>query len=301
MKMLFCILTLLSFYCHSFESSDKTELYWLVNNVERLELLRSDTNTPESTVVDTTRLLMAALPQYQSNLELAQRTSISRLLKKIPNSCTANRVKTTERLNSSIYSLPLNIALGLRLYSQQGAIANFMPLDALNNTNELISLPSLFTGKEIYTLGINNGRSLGVFLDQQIKTLDEHNLVIRNGHESTLSLVKMLIKGRINYLIEYPLSVNEALATLNTSTKLDSLEIANSPDYIVGYVACSKGEIGEKIIKEINVALQQLYQSSDFYHAHIRYLDMRDIPDFNQAYQAIFQVEIPMKEPYAAQ
>jgi len=74
---------------------------------------------------------------------------------------------------------------------------------------------------------------------------------------------------------------------------LESLEIAGSPGYIIGYVACNNGEKGQQIIKEINIALQDLYNSYAFYQAHIRYLDKRDIANFNRVYQEIFQVDIP--------
>jgi len=73
------------------------------------------------------------------------------------------------------------------------------------------------------------------------------------------------------------------------------VKIAGSPNYIIGYVACSKGAIGEQTIKDVNTALQKLYRSVDFYQAHTRYLDKRDIADFNRAYRETFQIDVPRR------
>jgi len=296
MKTLLIIFYFISFYCHSGKSEHKNEIYWLSSTEEDLVMLAKKTNIPDSIVIDTTRMLMDSLPQYQFNIQFAQRSSITRLLKKLPNSCSPNRVKTDARLKDNIYSSPLNIALGLRLYSKKGAKSKIMPSNALNQNNEVISLPSLFTGKSTYTLGVNKGRSLGSFLDNQIAQLDKHNLMIRSGSQSTLSLIKMLMKGRIDYMIDYPVSVNRVLNGLKTPAMIESVKVVGSPSYIIGYIACNKGPIGERTIREINTSLQQLYRSPDFYQAHTRYLDKHNIADFNQAYREIFQVEVPERK-----
>ena len=78
------------------------------------------TNTDVSTLTYITRLLMKSLPQYQFSTEFAESLSITRLLKKLLNSCAPNWIKTPERQKDNLYSLPLNIYLGLRLYYKKG-------------------------------------------------------------------------------------------------------------------------------------------------------------------------------------
>lgn len=293
-SVIFIALLFFCNYCANSHAQNK--IYWLTENKKDLTQLTQSTDVPTSIVTDTTRLLMTSLPQYQFSIEIAQRPSIARLLKKLPNSCAANRVKTPERLKDNIYSLPLNIALGLRLYYKKGDKADILPKNALDNNQRLKSLASLFTGKSTYTLGINKGRSLGVFLDTEIAALEMHNLMIRSGIEDTSALVKMLLKDRIDFIIDYPVSVNKVLKETKTNIELESLEIAGSPNYIVGYVACNKSPFAQKVIEDINKALQKLYRSYEFYQAHARYLDKVDLADFNQAYQTIFQADIPAKK-----
>ncbi len=287
-------IALLSFCCYNANSYAQEMIHWLSDNKKDLTQLTPASNVHVSVAIDTTRLLMTSLPQYQFSIEMAQRPSIARLLKKLPNSCAPNRVKTPDRLKDNIYSLPLNIALGLRLYYKKSGGRDMLPLPPLDKKQRLTSLAALFTSKSTFTLGINKGRSFGTFLDAEIAALEKHNLVIRSGSDYSSPLVKMLLKDRIDFIIEYPDDVNEVLKETKTNMMLESLEIAGSPNYIVGYVACNKSPLGQKVIEDINKALQGLYRSYQFYQAHTRYLDKADLADFNQAYQTIFQVDIPI-------
>jgi uncharacterized protein (TIGR02285 family) len=227
---------------------------------------------------------MKSLPQYKFSSEFAQNPSITRLLKKRPNSCHPYRMKTPQRLENNIYSLPLNISLGLRRYFKQDTQYGVLSQNTFPSSLQIISLASLFTGKSSYVLGVDEGRSFGVFLDEQLATLEKHNLIVRRGGIATKFLVKMLLKNRVDYIIEYPVSINEALKSIPINIKLDSLRIANSPDYIVGYIACHQGSLGQKVIEDINRELQRLYRSYRFYKADIQYFDKTDLINFNQAY-----------------
>jgi len=289
------IIFLILFCCYCADSKGKNKIFLLTKNVNDSTDLTQPINVPITTAKDVTRLLMAALPQYQFNIEFVQNPSITQLLQKIPNSCAFNRVKNPKRLKENIYSLPVNIALGLQLYYKKGSHASEQAISAQNKDEQLLSLAALFTGKINYTLGIDKGRSFGVFLDRQITVLDNHNLVMRRAGGTAYSLVSMLLKDRIDYLIDYPIAVNKALKKLQTTITLDSLAIAGSPEHIIGHIACNKDPTGKKTIDDINKALQELYHDYEFYLAHIRYLNKTDIANFNLAYQTIFKVEVPKK------
>jgi len=293
MQRLLITLTTIYSCCFCIYSHAENTVHWLNDSVRDSAQQTQATNIHISTLADTSQLLIESLPQYQFKTKFVQSQSIARLLRKLPNSCAPNRIKTPSRLKDNIYSLPLNIYLSLKLYYKKQAKTKMLPQNYLDDNKHLKSLAILFTGKSTYTLGVNEGRSFGVFLDAQIAALDDHNLVIRAGIESTTSLVKMLLKDRIDYTIEYPVNVHKVLKETNPDIALESIKIAGSPNYIVGHVACSKGAVGEQIIREINTALQSLYRNIDFYQAHIRYLDKSDIAEFNQAYRETFKVDVP--------
>jgi uncharacterized protein (TIGR02285 family) len=296
MKKSIFIIFLMFFCGYTTHLNAQQNIHWFTDSVRTSSQITQDVNVPLSITADTTRLLMNALPQYKFDIESAQRPSVARLLNKLPNSCAPNRVKTPERLKENIYSLPLNIALGLRLYLKQPSQSDEVSSATYKDVQQSISLASLFTGKSTYILGIEKGRSYGEFLDSQIKALEKPNLVIRRGGEATDSLVKMLLKDRIDYMIEYPVAINETLNNIKSGVRLNSLRITSSPDYILGYIACHKGTLGQTIIEDINIELQKLYSSYSFYQAHARYLDKADLANFNRTYQAIFKVAIPVKK-----
>ncbi len=280
-------------FCPQATGYQSHKIDWLSNDEPEKSQQPPASNKVSTTVKDTTRLLMSSLTQYDFNSGYYQNASITRLLKKLPNSCAPNRIKTPERIKTSIYSLPLNISLDFRLYYRGDVKPDFIPSNIINQDNKLISLAALFNANPNHTLAIDNGRSLGQFLDKQIHQLNERNLVIRNSDESTTSLIKMLLKNRIDYIIDYPTAVHAVLDKLSIKASLNSLKIANSPGYILGYVACHKGEAGQKVIKNVNKALQKLYRNVNFYQAHTRYLESTDIAEFNQVYQTVFKTAIP--------
>jgi uncharacterized protein (TIGR02285 family) len=105
----------------------------------------------------------------------------------------------------------------------------------------------------------------------------------------------MLFKNRVDYVIDYPAEIKVALDRYNEKIKLDSIKISNSSGYIVGYIACSKSDFGQQVIKDINRELRKLYKTPAFYQAHVRYLDQADMAEFNLAYEQVFQTKIPFK------
>ncbi len=288
-NLLFIFICCFPFYSHG---NTQKQIYWFTyNEVDTYKNIPSQIK-PISTVADTTRLLMQHLKNYQFTVEFAKSPTITRLVNKLPNSCAPNRVKTPERMTMGIFSQPLNIALDLRVYYKKGKQS--FPENVLNENNRLASLSSLFTGKALLTLGVDSGRSLGNFLDKQVTALEPHNLVVRTGGGSTRALVEMLLKDRIDYIVDYPYSVNEALNFHSKKGALESIEIEGSPGYVLGYVVCNRSVEGQAIINDINRALVKIYQSYEFYQAHSRYLESSDILHFNETYQEVFNVDIPL-------
>ncbi|WP_343816223.1 hypothetical protein [Colwellia asteriadis] len=293
----FCALSL--FFCQLSNAStpDNMELYWLTNEVNDHETLLRPSSEKLSTANDTIRLLMENLPQYQFKVHLAQGPSINRLLEKLPNSCAPNRIKTPERLEKFIYSLPINLYLDLHLYYKKENTFSKIPLSALNEQQQLLNLSSLFSESHENLLGVDEGRSFGAMLDEQIASLNAHNIIVRGGGNRSRALVKMLFKERINYIIDYPTMIKESLNTLSIEMDLVSLEIANMPSYITGHIACNKSEFGKEVIADINNVLRKLYKTHAFYEAHSHYIDKADIEDFNRAYKEVYQTDIPKKAP----
>jgi uncharacterized protein (TIGR02285 family) len=269
-------------------AKEQAEIYWLTDDVYDAEKLFRPTSEKLSVGDDTVRLLMAGLPQYSFKHKFAHSPSIDRLLNRIPNSCAPNRLKTPDRLEKYLYSLPVNLYLDLHLYYKKNDIVPTILPSMLNKQGQLINLSSLFKHNHDFLLGVDEGRSFGLLLDTQIENLDEHNLVIRGGGRRSVSIAKMLFRDRINYVIDYPTSIKETLNAFPNDIKLASLEIAGMPDYITGHIACSNNEFGKKVIADINKVLSKLYKTTDFYQAHSNYIDQSNLAEFEKAYEKEF-------------
>ena len=265
------------------------EILWLTDDNTDEKIKYFNNPIPSSTAEDTVGLLMRALPEYNLTMQFAQKPRMDRLLRKLPNVCVANRIKTPQRLKEQLFSLPINIYLNLHLYFKKYDGFQTLPAKILDKNNHLISLDKLFIANHKHLLGVDKARSFGFHLDKQIEKIDPHNLVVRSGGKSSHSLIHMLFKNRIDYLIDYPSEIKEALANFPEELNLGSVEIAASPDYIVGYVSCSKSELGIKIINDINMALIKIYKTKEFYQAHARYITKIDLPFFNRAFKKVFQ------------
>ena len=292
--IILCVLYLVISVISTVFATEPTKVYWLTDDINDLTKPKSITENI-SVGHDTLMLLMANLPKYQFQNKFVQNPSIDHLLNSIPNSCTANRLKTLEQPDNYLYSLPINLYLGLHLYYKKNDIIPSILPSMLNDKGKLTHLSSLFQHNHDYLLGIDNDRSFGEFLDAQLTNINEHNMIIRHAHIRSFPIAHMLFKDNVNYIIDYPFAIKNALASSAVNIKLVSLAIAGMPDYTLGHIACSNNKFGRRVIKDINKTLINLYKTKAFYKAHSRYLSEIDLANFNRAYEEAYRSKIPVK------
>lgn len=238
---------------------------------------------------DLNNLLFGELSQLPIDVQIMPIARLNLRLKATPNGCAISRVKTTARLKENVFSLPMSLYMGLRLY--------FLPSTQMNanlsdDKNRLKSLKTMFDTYPTRVLGTNRGRSYGEKLDHQMALLDRSNLVERGGKNSEVSASKMLLRKRVDYLIEFPVFIKLMMDAEPSKPTLASWGIADSTAYIIGHIACAKTDTGKAFIRQIDEALMRMYQTPAFYQAHIRYLDASDIPQFNQYFEQVFKVKV---------
>ena len=279
-----------SFLC-SAEDESKIPILWLTDDIADKENYIE--NNQISIGTDTSNLVLNALTKYQFEFQLAPIPRINLLLKSTENICVGNRVKTKERALNNIFSLPINIYPGLRLYylNKESGV----PKSLLNEDDEINSLAKFFEKQPNKVLGISKGRSFGKYLDDQISQIPKSNIILRGGNGRYEALVYMLLKNRIDFLIDFPTEhkrkVDIAVSITNTHSIVDikSLAIANSPKLISGRIACTKSAFGKAFIAEVDKILLTLYQEPSFYQAHARYINKSDLPAFKTSFNSYFQ------------
>jgi uncharacterized protein (TIGR02285 family) len=158
----------------------------------------------------------------------------------------------------------------------------------LNKQNQITSLSALFDALPTMKLGLNQSRSYGKKLDNDIASLPQKNVYLRAGENHIKAIIEMLMQNRINFLIEFPTDFNAVSKKIKKEVIFKSIEIANSPRYILGHLACNKSEKSKIFMRDVNKSLLSLYQTEEFYQAHIKYLDPSVIDKFRQYYQEVF-------------
>jgi len=273
------------------EAAEKTRILWLTDDSSDQKNHLEGNQVSIGT--DTTNLVLNSLDNYQLDFLLAQIPRINLLLKSNDNICVGNRVKTNERALYNVFSLPLNIYPGLRLYYVK-KYSNIPP-SLLNESLAIKSLPTLFDEQPNNILGISKGRSFGKYLDEQVNKISKKNIMVRAGNGRYEALSQMLIKNRIDYMIDFPTEhkrkMDLAASKYSSATlpEIKSVAIANSPPFIFGRIACTNTAIGRKFIAEVDKILLTLYQDASFYQAHARYINESDLPAFKLAFKEYFQ------------
>jgi len=284
MKSLF--LLSIFFLYNSAVANSLTKVTWITDGKVNLENFQKSHSV--NTSIDTINLLANAIQRYQISLEYSPLSRMNKLLDTRDNICVINRVKTSHREKFATFSLPVNLYLGLRLYYIENETSDTqkIPKTLLNNKGQLTSLKQLFKLRPLQKLALGKGRSYGETLDEEIRNLNPQNLYIRAGENRSTAMINMLSQGRINFLIESPIVMNNLNNILKKSITFKSIAIAKTPRFFIGYLACDKGS--QTFIDDINLLLLNLYKTDEFYQAHTKYLDQSDFEKFSQYYQEVF-------------
>ncbi|NQZ22516.1 MAG: hypothetical protein HRT53_10700 [Colwellia sp.] len=247
-------------------------------------------NRPTYIAMETLNLLASSIKNHKIKLAYAPLSRMDYLLKNKKNLCVTNRIKNSERESFGFFSLPLNLYPGLRLYYVEDKIGatNKIPKQLFNKQGQLISLSTLFKALPKNKLAIGQSRSYGKFLDKEIAALAQENIYRRSGENEIKAIIHMLAQKRIDFFIGFPTDFNVVSKKIEKSVNFKSIEIANSPRFILGHLVCNKTPKNELFIGEINKLLLALYKTDAFYQAHIKYLDHSDIVKFKQYYQEVF-------------
>lgn len=116
------------------------------------------------------------------------------------NICVLNRIKTNQRVKKYIFSQPINLFLGRRLYQH----ADFSALTGHNSIDKGIYLPDLFNERPTSKVIISGQISYGDSLDNQLAKLSEENKIIRQSSEHDAGVTRMFARGRAEFALLYP-------------------------------------------------------------------------------------------------
>jgi len=190
------------------------------------------------------------------------------LMDKSKNICVVNKVKTEKRLEKYLFSLPINLFLGRRLYQN----TSYPAVDVNESMGNSVLLSDLVIDRPDTKIIISAQISYGDLLDAQIKKLPEQNKIVRHSGEHDKGVLAMFSRGRAEFALLYPHQVYDSDIKFDGRSYL----ISSVPPYILGHLMCSKSELAKAFLKSINGQLSAVEALDELLRIHLTYINPMD-------------------------
>jgi uncharacterized protein (TIGR02285 family) len=141
--------------------------------------------------------------------------------------------------------------------------------------------------------GIVSQRSYGEKIDRLLVDLiaSGKQVTQTSGEQGSRQLYEMLVRGRIDMMLEYPWVSAYFNKTLKDQTvEVVNLEIADFPRYTPAYVACTRNSAGKALITKLNHFIQQTIVGEDNRHRMTNWLDEKEAADYEKDYLEYFKI-----------
>jgi|GEM_PF-5090604 conserved hypothetical protein len=199
--------------------------------------------------------LQARMPEYKHSNSVVSVSTLMTMLKQKRKVCSAWVYRTEERESLAYFTSFFPIP-------SQGLVVRASDMDRFRDVKKL-SLQYLLENTNFH-LGLEKGRAYGEIFDKIIREAPQDKIIYVEGPTAAEALIKMLMSGRINYILEFPQVVayyNESLK-LSPSLYFSYLEEA-APMRVVNIV-CTKSRWGRLMSRRIDLAMQDLAKDPEF-------------------------------------
>ncbi|NKF49791.1 hypothetical protein G3R49_04295 [Shewanella sp. WXL01] len=199
-------------------------------------------------------------------------------LSKRENACMFNKLKTPEREKVAYYSqYPITLYPPLRLIvlkQQRHLFPEVIDLDTLKDW-------------QLGLIGVSASRAYGKVIDEKI-ALSDMPFFKREGGDSSRKLIDMLVKGRVNAVIEYSDFAASYVEDNDLPQQVSSIAIKQVNQASAGYFVCSKTEYGLKLIKQVDAAMSRKAFQQEFFDIHKRFASVDDTAVLEKALEFYF-------------
>ena len=149
------------------------------------------------------------------------------------------------------------------------------------------SLEDLLMNKSL-KLGLSSKMAYGKKIDSLVeKHKAKANIFFRHGDDITKSLLRMLLKKRIDYTIAYPWMVEYMLKPEQVD-KLTFIPVKETQVPIMHYVMCSKTDWGLRVIEKINAILKKERPTKRYRSIFEKWLPKSEIERYRREYEIQF-------------
>lgn len=200
-----------------------------------------------------TEIIIKNLPQYKHSFVTANVPRIIHEIKNEKRGCCASLYKTTERETYTAFSIPVVIVLPNGVIIRKKDRDLFAPYIT---ASEEIRLSKLIKDESLM-LGVAKGRKYSGGIDEILIAHGKAaNVMERMGEDVFKGLLDMLLKGRIEYLLGFPVEAQYLAQKNNRGDEIQFFPVAETEvEFTVGHVGCPDTEWGRAIIKEVDKVL----------------------------------------------
>jgi uncharacterized protein (TIGR02285 family) len=235
----------------------------------------------------TRALILSELDTVEFKVEPTNPQRGLKRLQQEPNICVGDKIYNAERQNySHASSLPQAVVPGLRLYLRKELATE----NGLNTgTSSELSLNELLQNTPELQLGIMQGRSYGNKLDQILEAPQwQPRIWQRSGTDMGSGLVAMLMTGRVDGIFEYPNVFKLYSQQFTEKPVVTPVRLKETPDFIAGYVLCSRSEAGKQAIDAISKSIEQLSRSRKYLDSHLQWFDADMHKELTHYYNQVY-------------
>ena len=224
---------------------------------------------------------------FDLHIKLNSMRRVTDILPASSNACAVNIFKSPSREEYAVFSNPSYVFLKPRLLIKRDSKA--IPL--VNDTIEHgeVDLERLFVMHPQVRVAVAKNGHTYRFLK---KDLPEH--VMENIHvqeDKTLDrTLKLLLTDRVDAVITWPNVFSLLINNEQTAQKITSFDVQNlSVQHNVSYVACSKSELGHKVIEQVNQVLADPQRRAKLFEAERAKLDEASAYEFKNMLDSFYQ------------
>ena len=189
------------------------------------------------------------------------------------NVCVLNKIKSPEREQKHLYSLPLSFFQTQRFYQ----LASLPPIEKefLDEKGRILSISRVIKAFPDSFIVLPEEYSFGERIDDDLKQVNREQILRIANNIYYSRFMEMFSKGKSDFALIFPATLYRSFGE-NTPLKVRSYSIADNPDYVSGHVICPNTPQGTEHIKRINAAIKRIYLTPAFINAHTRYLPAQD-------------------------
>lgn len=254
---LFLFLAFLAPLCHAKTDEQLTILHTRLQFVEKLK--HHDDFGP---ITNAHRLLFEAIG-YPDNLIYAPFSRAQKLIQNTSPTCLLFMRKTVERSEKFLFSKPISLSMGPRLYQQLDS--RILSPDMLDSDGNVLSIAEIFLTRPRANIIILPEHSYGDVLDSQIAKIKDSRKVGRHVGDQHKSTTTMFYHQRADFAL---MSSSEVLIydrEHEDTIKYRSYPIKNVTLPITVHIMCNKNVITERWLDKVNRSLPSIYQSDSFW------------------------------------